>query len=225
MRRALLSLILIGAALSAQTDQPSRDELSKWVDDMRAAIRREDWSEASRISIRINAALLMRTRTQATPILELQHLQAMAGSDPIRRNPFLARLAKAAFNAGDYPRAAGYAAEALDAAKHGVFWWTGDAIHQGNIILGRLALRKGDIEEAKRALLAAGKTPGSSSLNSTGPSMQLAKDLLDRGEFATVIQYLEECRNFWEGNRGKLAEWIVLLKAGLKPDFGPNLNY
>ena len=223
--RAVLAFLCFAAALLAQAGQPTKDELNRMMDDLRAAVRREDWAEASRISIRINTALLIRNRSQATPNLELQHLQMMAGTDPIKRNPFLPRLVKAAYAAGDYARAAGYAEEALNAAKHGVFWWTGDAIHQANIVLGRLALRKNDVEEAKRALIAAGKTPGSSSLAGPGPNMQLAKDLLDRGETATVVQYLEECRNFWEGNRGKLAEWIVLIKAGLKPDFGPNLGY
>jgi hypothetical protein len=223
--RCVPVVLLFAVTLSAQTVQPTRDDLTRLIDDMRAAIRREDWPEASRLSIQINAALLMRTRTQATPSLELQHLMMIAGSDPIKRNPFLPRLAKAAFAAADYTRAAGYAEEALAASRNGVFWWTGDAIHQGNIVLGRLALRKNDIEDARRFLVAAGKTPGSSSLASTGPNMQLAKDLLDRGESATVIQYLEECGTFWDGNRGKLAEWIVLVKAGLKPDFGANLGF
>lgn len=217
--------LLFAVVLRAQTAPPARDDLIRLIDDMRAAVRREDWTEASRLSIQINAALLMRTRAQATPSLELQHLMMIAGTDPIKRNPFLARLAKAAFAAADYTRAAGYAEEALAAARNGVFWWTGDAIHQGNIVLGRLALRKNDLEDAKRFLLAAGKTPGSSSLASTGPNMQLAKDLLDRGESPTVVQYLQECGAFWDGNRGKLAEWIVLIKAGLKPDFGANLGY
>ena len=224
MGRALSTLLLAGA-LCAQTGRTTRADLDRMIDEMRAAIRREDWQEASRLSIRINAALLMQTRSQATPALELQHLIMLAGNEPIRRNPYLPRMATAAFAAGDYRRAASYAEEALAAARQGVFWWTGDAIHQGNIVLGRLALRKGDLEEAKRDLLAAGKTPGSSSLASTGPNLQLAKDLLDRGESAAVIQYLEECGAFWDANRGKLAEWIVLIKGGLKPDFGPNLAY
>src|SRR5204863_4474896 len=116
------------------------------------------------------------------PPRECQPLEPLAAPDPITRGPFLARLAKAAFAASDYVRADAYAAEALEAARHGVFWWTGDAIHQGNIVLGRLALRRNDIEEAKRRLIAAGRTPGSSTLASTGPGMQLAKDLLDKGE-------------------------------------------
>ena len=167
----------------------------------------------------------MRIRTQATPSIELQHLEAVAGKDPITRNPFLPRMAKAAFAATEYTRAEAYAEEALEAARHGTFWWTGDAIHQGHIVLGRLALRRNDIDQTRLHLIAAGKTPGSSSLAGVGPNMQLARDLLDRGESAAVAEYLQGCGNFWEGNRGKLAEWIVLVKAGLKPDFGANLGY
>jgi hypothetical protein len=224
MRRAP-ALFFLAASLGAQPGQPTRDELNQLIDQIRTAVRREDWSEASRLSIRLNAALLMHTRTQRTPLLELQHLETLAGRDPIARNPFLPRLAKAALAAGDYVRAEGYANEALEAARRGVFWWTGDAIHQGNLVLGRLALRRNDIEEGKRRLVAAGKTPGSSTLSSVGPGMQLAKDLLDRGETETVVEYLQQCGSFWEGNRGKLAEWIALVKAGLKPDFGANLGY
>src|SRR6266404_5865228 len=161
MRRAL-ALFILAASLRAQPAQPTKDDLNRLMDEIRAAIRSEDWSEASRLSIRLNAALLMRTRSQRTPLLELQHLEVIAGRDPIARNPFLPRLAKAAFAADDYVRAERYAEEALEAALHGVFWWTGDAVHQGNIVLGRLAMRRNDIEEAKRRLIAAGKTSGSS---------------------------------------------------------------
>jgi hypothetical protein len=55
--------------------------------------------------------------------------------------------------------------------------------------------------------------------------MALARDLLGRGETATVLAYLESCGQFWSGNRGKLAEWIALVRAGLTPDFGLNLGY
>ena len=149
----------------------------------------------------------------------------LGGKDSMTRNPLLPRMTKAAFAAGDWVRARRYAEEALEAARHGVFWWTGDAIHQGNIVLGRLALRESNLEAAKRYLLAAGKTPGSSALASLGPNMALAKELLDRGESAAVVEYLEECRTFWDGNRGKLAEWLALVRAGLHPDFGANLGY
>jgi hypothetical protein len=48
----------------------------------------------------------------------------------------------------------------------------------------------GDIEEAKKQLLLAGKTPSSPQLNSFGPNMILAKELLDKGEKDTVLHYL-----------------------------------
>ena len=196
------------------------------LDQIRAAVRAEDWPEASRLAIRLNAALLsLRARSQSSPLAELQHLEILAGKNAMTRNPLLPRMARAAFAAGEWALAEDLANETLEAAKHGVFWWTGDAIHQGNIILGRLALRESKMDAAKRYLLAAGRTPGGSSLGSLGPSMALAKDLLDRGETATVLEYLESCGQFWIANRGKLAEWTVLVRAGLKPDFGPNLGY
>jgi len=225
MRRLVL-LGMAAVALAGAQPKPDQKEFNLMLDQIRAAIRAEDWPEASRIAMRLNAALLnLRARSQASPLLELQHLEMLAGNNSMTRNPLLPRMVRAAFAAGEWARAESLANEALEAAKHGVFWWTGDAIHQGNIILGRLALRESKLEAAKRFLLAAGRTPGSSSLDGLGPNMALAKDLLDAGETATVLAYLESCGQFWNGNRGKLAEWIALVRAGLTPDFGPNLGY
>ncbi len=218
-------LVALGAILRAQ-QAPDKQEINRMMEAIRAAVRMDDWTEASRIAIRLNATLLeWRTKAQASPALEMQHLEMLAGKDSISRNPLLPRMTKAAFAAGDWARAERYANEALEAARHGVFWWTGDAIHQGNIVLGRLAMHRSDLEQARRFLLAAGKTPGSSSLASLGPNMALAKDLLDRGESAAVLEYLKESGEFWHADRGKLAEWTALIRAGLKPDFGTNLNY
>jgi hypothetical protein len=225
MRRLVL-LWMAAAALAGAQPKADQKEFNLMLDQMRAAIRAEDWAEASRISMRLNAALLnLRVRSASSPLVELQHLEMLAGHDSISRNALLPRMARAAFAAGEWARAEGLALEALEAAKHGVFWWTGDAIHQGNIVLGRLALRDSRVDAAKRYLLAAGKTPGSSSLGALGPNLSLAKDLLDLGETATVLEYLQSCGQFWQGDRGKLAEWIALVRAGLKPDFGPNLGY
>jgi hypothetical protein len=222
-----LCLILAAAPAASQTPPPSpqKQELYHELDAIRAAIRSDDWNEAWRRSISLNASLMLRTDTRVSPDLELQHLELMAGKDAISRAPLLARMAKAAYAAGSLEKAARYANDALEAATHGVFWWTGDAIHQGNIVLGRLALRRGDLEAAKRYLLSAAKTPGSPTLESLGPNMGLAKDLLEKGESGTVLQYLNDCGSFWKGSRGKLAEWTALIRAGLKPDFGTNVGY
>lgn len=226
MRLLVLCCLIAAATVRAAPQQPDKQELYRMLDDIRASIRVDDWNEAWRVAVRLNGAIIGRLpRAGASPDLELQHLESMAGNNAITRGPLLARLARTALAAGDLEKAGRYANEALAESKHGVFWWTGDAIHQGNIVLGRLALGNGDVGEARRYLLLAGKTPGSTSLASQGPNMALARDLLERGESATVLQYLEECGAFWTGNRGKLAEWMALIRAGLKPDFGANVTY
>jgi len=99
----------------------------------------------------------------------------------------------------------------------------GDAIHQGNIVLGQLALAEGKLAEAKKHLLAAGQIDGSPVLNSFGPNMALALGLLKKGEQATVLEYLKSCRHFWRMDRNKLDEWTKDIQAGRLPDFGGSL--
>lgn len=111
------------------------------------------------------------------------------------------------------------------APKYPKDWNFGNAIHKGNLVLGRVALRAGDTEGAKKFLLEAGKTPGSPHLNSFGPNMTLAKELLEKGESAAVLEYFQLCSTFWEMGREKLREWSGLVKKGVVPDFGANLSY
>ena len=64
-------------------------------------------------------------------------------------------------------------------------------------MLGRVALKEGNIEEAKHYLFKAGKTPGSPQLNSAGPSFGLACKLLEKGEKSAVLEYLDLVGKFW----------------------------
>jgi hypothetical protein len=93
------------------------------------------------------------------------------------------------------------------------------------MVLGRVAVRDGDLETAERELLLAGNTPGSPQLNSFGPNMSLAKDLLEQGRSDAVIEYFGLCGKFWEMENGNLRRWSVLAKADETPDFGANLLY
>ena len=104
-------------------------------------------------------------------------------------------------------------------------WNYGNAIHKGNLILGRIALREGNLEASKQYLLYAGETPGSPQLVSFGPNMVLAKELLEAGEKDAVLEYFKLCVNFWEMDFGRLKSWSEIVQSGRIPDFGRHLLY
>src|SRR5258708_19290513 len=93
---------------------------------------------------------------------------------------------------GELDKARSYATDLLAKAALPDYFHrnNGDAIHHGNLVLGRFALKSGDVEKAKEYLLKAGQTSGSPVLCSGGPNMMLAKELLESGEREVVIQYL-----------------------------------
>ena len=113
----------------------------------------------------------------------------------------------------------------LVAEKYRGDWNYGNAVHKANLALGRLALHDGDIEQAKHYLIEAGKTPGSPQLNSFGPNMLLAKELLEKGETATVLEYLDLCAKFWRSDFGSLSTWKKVIAQGKQPNFLANLLY
>ena len=135
-------------------------------------------------------------------------------------------IAPLAFNAGDQVMAGMYAKDLLIQAESMKDDWDyGNAVHTANLVLGRIALAAGDIDEAKRLLLLAGKTPGSPQLESFGPDMLFAKELLEKGEKDVVIQYFTLCSAFWKMDDGKLAQWKTEVQNNEIPDFGPNVRY
>jgi len=138
----------------------------------------------------------------------------------------LGRVATSALEAGEPEKAQQYATELLQIApKFRSNWNYGNAILQGNVVLGRIALQRGDIAGAKEHLLAAGQTPGSPQLDSFGPNMTLAKELLEKGERDAVLAYLQSCAKFWEMAGDNLQAWTATIKGGGIPDFGAHLYY
>ena len=140
----------------------------------------------------------------------------------------LKSLAKAAYEANDMKKAKLYADELLAASsKPSNKNMEGTAVHHGNLILGRIALKQGKMENAKAFLIQAGRSSGGGTLSSFGPNMALAKELLEAGEKDAVIEYLQLCKSFWEmgQQRGTLDRWIETIRAGQIPKFGQNLGY
>jgi hypothetical protein len=162
--------------------------------------------------------------------LRFQRLDASLPAAGPARFDKLSDLAKVAVVARDYLKAETYARELLRLAPdYRDDQNYGNAIYNGNLVLGRVALiRDRNVEEAKNRLKEAGKTPGSAVLNSFGPNMTLARDLLEVGESGAVADFFEQCRTFWKARvfEHKLNEWTAIIKTCCRmPDFGPNLVY
>ena len=167
--------------------------------------------------------------TQATN----QYLQAIQeltkATNDFQRFLCLDRAAKMSLAVGRTEDARKFATDALvmdDKYSRGdPTMANGDITHDANLVLGRLALDDDRLNDAKRRLLAAGATKGSPVLNTFGPNMSLASDLLAKGEQETVLQYFELCRKFWTMGSEKLDEWSKDIHAGRTPDFGANLVF
>jgi hypothetical protein len=135
-------------------------------------------------------------------------------------------LAKASFVVGKVDDAKKYADELLALLpkfSRDVFY--GSAAQDANLVLGRIAVQEGRIDEAKRYLIAAGSVPSSPVLRSFGPNLSLAEDLLKIGERDAVIRYLDLLRTCWKTERGKLDRWAQKIENGEIPDFGANLLF
>jgi hypothetical protein len=138
----------------------------------------------------------------------------------------MTKAAPAAFNAGEYEKAIEISRELLVEAENWKKDWNyGNAIHAANLVQGRVALRRGEIDDAKKFLLAAGKASGSPTLISFGPDMLFAKEMLKRSEQKIVLTYFDLCAKFWLPEHSRIPEWKEAVERGEIPDFGPNVAY
>lgn len=164
---------------------------------------------------------LPRTPEQKLADLEQDSL----GGGKLRRFYALNKMTDAALKIGDDETAGAYARELLSAsADFPKDWNYGNAIHDGHMTLGLIAVHRNDIETARHELLEAGKTPGSPQLDSFGPNMVLAKELLEKGERQAVVEYLASCAVFWKMGQQNLRAWTDAIERGGIPDFGVSLR-
>lgn len=137
----------------------------------------------------------------------------------------LVRHLHAAWKARELERARELAEAALrSSAEHEGDPGAGDATHVANLVLGHLALDAGELNQAIRHLRAAGETSGSPTLHSFGPDMTLARRLLDEGRRDVVLEYLEQCRRFWQMGHALLDAWEADVREGRPPNFFSNLR-
>lgn len=160
--------------------------------------------------------------TPAEIVFEFEQMLAQSNNE-CTKNHLITYLAPSELANGNTEKAKTYAEKLLAESKTlPKSCSVGDAIHVGNLVLGKIALASGNIDEAKYRLLEAGKTPGSPSLNSFGPNMLLAQDLLEKNERAVVLEYFDLCATFWKSEFNELKDWKKLVKGGGFPDFGSN---
>lgn len=103
----------------------------------------------------------------------------------------------------------------------------GNIHYQMHSLLGRIALREGDVAAAKRHLAESGKTSGSPQLNSFGPDFVLARELLQKGERDPVLEHLDRVAVFWanpespqlaQEHQKKIDQWKQVIREGQIPD-------
>jgi tetratricopeptide (TPR) repeat protein len=144
---------------------------------------------------------------------------AMASSD-VERSLALRDLAWNAVALAEWEDAIEFANKLLESAGGCRDTWEyGNAIHHGHIVLGEVALARGDLDRAQEQLQAAAATPGSPQLDSFGPRLELAGALARLGRREAVIAYLESCRRFWTHRHADLDDWQAALRRGELPAF------
>jgi len=215
--------------MRASGDVPSDDEFTtarKGCDRLEKAMSSSDPGTIKVAAASLRPLLARLGMPPTSPLEQLSALEeATTGAKGETLFDALPDLAKRAFNAGKTDKAKSYAKQLLQMALR-YPRDDGNAIFYGNFVLGRIAVQEGNLTQAGQYLLASAATHGSPVLDTFGPSMSLAKELLEKGQStAVVIEYFALCKKFWEMNDGKLDRWTETVRSGGIPDFGANLNY
>ena len=181
---------------------------------------------AAVLALALSPALLHAEPKPSVEAYKKAMSELAAAKDSYARWCALGHAAKESFNQGHDEEAKALAQEMQDLAPaYKKDWNYGNAVQDFNLVLGRLALKSGDIDAARDHLLAAGRSPGSPQMDSFGPNLTLARDLLATGDKAIVLEYFELIRKFWKLDYGKLDQWKKDIEESRSPDFGANLLY
>jgi len=125
----------------------------------------------------------------------------------------LTNLIAAEFDAGDDAAAERDAEQLLASAPKNA-----NAYNSAQTILGRVAAAKGDLNEAKRRLIASITTPATLKNALFEPNMTLAQDLYDAGAKDAVIDFLEASRAVWKADHGRIDRMISFVKKAPSAD-------
>jgi hypothetical protein len=163
-----LSPLSIVAQTSDQL-QPLQD----LADNVKAALHQGDPDSATHLSSDLMLGIVKQKNALApTPQEMLTKPEQTAAPQAGDRFYALSKLARAAFDAGELNNAEDYARELLaEAPRYPKDWKYGNAIFFGNMVIGRVVLKRdASVFLARSSLPASAQTPGSPQLNSFGPT-------------------------------------------------------
>lgn len=165
-----------------------------------------------RVAVRLE--LLPRSIEQYIFVAEGRIRRAHTPSDRIQ---VLCGVAKFHLLVGNRVLARSTALELRDLAEElpdSVYF--GYALEEAHSVLGQLAAENGRMEDARAHLLAAGAAPAPSKSISLGPKpdMTFAREMAERGEIETVLEYLKLCEQKAKLNPYRLAAIRVSFREG-----------
>jgi hypothetical protein len=154
-------------------------------------------------------------------------------STPSLLPTFLVHTAMAALEAGRPDEAKFYAERALDISKAShvrpvSFEAESESVANSlaNVVLGRLALQRGDTAGAEQRLVSSAEVDAGF-VRFWGPNMTLARELLKQHRCEGVLNFLDRASLSWRepGAAKQLRVWRAAISDGKIPDFGANLLY
>ena len=162
----------------------------------------DEWKPALGQALQAKANRTIDSKEKVRLLIEASSL-VLDGAKP----GILSILIAAEFDAGDDAAAARDAELLMASAPKNA-----NAYNSAQTVLGRVAAAKGDLNEAKRRLIAS-ITPPSTLKNATfEPNMTLAQDLYDAGAKDAVIEFLEAARTVWKADHGRIDRMISFVR-------------
>ncbi|MCC6537004.1 MAG: hypothetical protein IT162_05610 [Bryobacterales bacterium] len=164
--------------------EPKATGLLKDVDELKRLIEGGEWERAQSLQNQISMSLYLRAEgAKLPPVRRLVELDARIAGGQFNAAQ-LEEAAMIALKLGDLERTARFARLLTEDRSRA------DFPHKGHTMLGLLAWRRGEKQQALRHLGAAAQTAGHIAF----ARMELAEKLADDGEHERVAEYLEACR-------------------------------
>lgn len=98
-------------------------------------------------------------------------------------------------------------------------WDGGEYVYAGHMLLGRVALQRGEIDLAKAQLREAAAVSREHKLSYFDQDFSLCEELLKQGQREPVLEYLDKCGADWDEEIADVAQWRTIIETGGLPEF------